>query len=158
MEPFILHEEEARNWLTELVVAHEIDVGFGERSPMRSADIPPIGMAWRPMDLGEEDGAFLLVRAAQEAGLITSTERMTIAFEFIDDGDEGVFRWLLDVVAPTPLKLATMSEAMTVLVESEASGIAAAIAILREAVQAANLLVQQLSDYVAARNTPGHGS
>lgn len=158
MEPFILHEEEARNWLTELVVAHEIDVGFGERSSMRSADSPPIGMAWRPTDPGEEDGAFLLVRAAQAAGLVTSTEAMTITFEFIDDGDEGVFRWLLDVVAPTPLKLATVSEAMAVLVEPETSGVAAAMAVLREAVRTANLLVQQLSDYVAARNMPGHGS
>ncbi|MEU6379258.1 hypothetical protein [Streptomyces sp. NPDC046909] len=125
---------------------------------MRSADSPPIGMAWRPTDPGEEDGAFLLVRTAQAAGLVTSTEGMTITFEFIDDGDEGVFRWLLDVIAPTPLKLASVSEAMAVLVEPEVSGVPAAMAVLREAVRRANLLVQQLSDYVAARNMPGHGS
>lgn len=157
MEPFTLREEEARNWLTELVVAHEIDTSFGETGTIQSADSPPIGMAWRPADPGEEDGAFLLVRAAQEAGLLTGAEGMTITFEFVDDGDEGFFRWLLDIVAPVPLRLATMSEAMAVLGEPEASGVAAAMAILREAVQAANLLVQQLSDYVAARKMPGHG-
>ncbi|MCT9084847.1 hypothetical protein, partial [Streptomyces fulvoviolaceus] len=95
VEAFILHEEEARNWLTELVVAHEIDASFGASSFTRSADFPPIGMAWKPTDPGEEDGASLLIRAAQEAGLVTSTDAMTITFEFIDDGDEGLFRWLL---------------------------------------------------------------
>ncbi|MFF4503017.1 hypothetical protein [Streptomyces sp. NPDC001401] len=158
MERFIVHEEEARKWLTDLVVAHEIDMSFGEMGSERSADSPPIGMAWRPMDPGEEDSVFLLVRAAQEVGVVAGSEEMTITFEFIDDGDQGVFRWLLDVVAPTPLKVATMSEAMAVLGEPEASGVEAAMAILHEAVQTANLLVQQLSDHVAARKMPGHGS
>jgi hypothetical protein len=158
MEPFILHEEEARDWLTDLVVAHEVGIGFGDESPVPSADSPPIAMVWRPRDPGEEDSVFLLIRAAQDAGVVTSPEETIISFEFIDDGDEGVFRWLLDIVTPTPLKLATMSEAMAALGEPQASGVEAAIAILREAVQAANLLVQQLSDYVAARKMPGHGS
>lgn len=61
-------------------------------------------------------------------------------------------------MVPTPLKLATLSEAMPVPGEPDTSGAEAAMANLREAVQAANLLLQQLSNYVEASKTPGHGS
>ncbi|MFF1679468.1 hypothetical protein ACFVYG_25975 [Streptomyces sp. NPDC058256] len=149
---------EARNWLTELVVAHEVGMGFGEDSPVRSPNSPSIGMVWGPRDPGEEDSVFLLVRAAQEASMVTNPDETTITFEYIEDGDQGVFRWFVDIVAPTPLKVATTSEAMAVLGEPQTFGVDAAMAILRDAVQAANLLIQQLSDYVAATKMPGHDS
>lgn len=152
MDPFILHEEAARPWLTELVVAYEVDASFGGDVSGYSADSPRIGMAWDPRQPGEEDGVPLLVKAAQAAGVIGSPEEMTITFEFVDDGDEGVFRWLLDIADPSSLKVATLSEAMAVLGEPDLhrAGIEAAVAILREAVRAANDLVHQLSDYIEA--------
>lgn len=157
MDPFTLDEEAARAWLTELVVAYEVDASFGGDVFEYSADSPPIGMAWDPRQPGEEDGVTLLVKAAQAAGVIGSPEEMTITFEFVDDGDEGVYRWLLDITAPSPLKVATLSEAMAVLGEPDLhrAGIEAAVAILREAVQEANHLVHQLSDYIEASTERG---
>ncbi|MFC4463993.1 hypothetical protein ACFPH6_05350 [Streptomyces xiangluensis] len=152
MDPFVLHEEAARVWLAELVVAYEVDASFGGDVSARGADSSPIGMVWDPRQPGGEDGVSLLVTAAQGAGMVGKPEEMTITFEFVDDGDEGVYRWLLDIVAPKPLKVATLSEALGALGEPEVHrvGIEAAVAILREAVQAANHLVHQLSDYVEA--------
>ncbi|MGA5506894.1 hypothetical protein [Streptomyces umbrinus] len=152
MDPFVLHEEAARAWLTELVVAYEVDASFGGDACAHSADSPPIGMAWDPRQLGEEDGVFLLVKAAQGAGMIGKPEEMTVTFEYVEDGGDGVYRWLLDIVDPSPLKVATLTEAMAVLGEPDfhRAGIEAAVAILREAVRAANHLVHQLSDYVEA--------
>ncbi|MEV1083437.1 hypothetical protein AB0I98_35335 [Streptomyces sp. NPDC050211] len=152
MDPFVLHEEAAHAWLTQLVVAYEVDASFGGEVSVRSADSQPIGMAWDPRQPGEEDGVSLLVEAAQAAGVVGKPEEMTITFEFVDDGDEGTNCWLLDIAVPSPLKVATLSEAMAVLGEPDLhrAGIEAAVAVLREAVQAANLLVHQLSDYVEA--------
>ncbi|BCL28511.1 hypothetical protein ACFFS2_30765 [Streptomyces aurantiacus] len=152
MDPFSFHEEVARAWLTELVVAYEVDASFGGDVSEYSTDSPPIGMAWDPRQPGEEDGVSLLVKAAQTAGVIGNPGETTITFEFVDDGDEGVYRWLLDIVDPSPLKVATLSEAMAVLGEPDLNraGIEAAVAVLREAVQAANHLAHQLSDYIEA--------
>jgi len=157
VDPFVLNEEAARAWLTELVVAYEVDVSFGGDRFLVSPDSPLIGMAWSPREPGEEDGAFLLVNGAQAARVIDKPKEMTITFEFVDDGAEGVYRWLLDISAPSPLKLATLTEAMAVLGE-QASGrtsVEIAIAILREAGQQANHLVHQLSDYVEAKTQQG---
>ncbi|MEV0220689.1 hypothetical protein [Streptomyces sp. NPDC050704] len=152
MDSFVLHEEAVRAWLTELVVAYEVDASFGCDVSVRSGDSPPIGMAWDPRQPGEEDGVSLLVKAAQAAGMVGKPEEMTITFEFVDAGDEGVYRWLLDIANPCPLKVATRSEAMAVLGEPELhrAGIEVAVAILRETVKAANQLVNQLSDYIEA--------
>ncbi|WP_413116205.1 hypothetical protein ACK1X7_36845 [Streptomyces sp. CY1] len=158
MEPFVLHEKVARDWLTELVVAHEVGIGFGEANQIRDTGYPRIGIAWRPTDPGEEDGVFLLVRAAQMAHVLTSPDEMILDCEFVDDGDEGLSRWLLDIALPAPLKLATPSEALPALGEPDVFGVEAALAILREAAQAASLLLQQLSDYLEASEKPGHGS
>ncbi|MFD8716914.1 hypothetical protein ACFV2H_02490 [Streptomyces sp. NPDC059629] len=99
----------------------------------------------------------LLVKAAQAAGMVGKPEEMTITFEFVGDGDEGVYRRLLDIVAPEPLKVATLSEAMAVSGEPELhrARVEAGVASLREAVQAANHLIYQLSDYIKAGIEPG---
>ncbi|MFJ6901546.1 hypothetical protein [Streptomyces hokutonensis] len=157
MDPFVLNEEAGRVWLTELVVAYEVDVSFGGDSVLVSPDSPLIGMAWSPREPGEEDGAFLLVKGAQAAQVIGKPKEMTVTFEFVGDGEEGVYRWLLDISAPSPLKLATLTEPMAVLGEPAPDGtsVETAIAILREAVQQANHLVHQLSDYVEAKTQQG---
>ncbi|MFF7987755.1 hypothetical protein ACFZDK_53495 [Streptomyces sp. NPDC007901] len=157
MDLFVLYEEAARAWLIELVVTYEVDASFGGAVSALRADSPPIGMAWDPRQPGQEDGVSLLVKAAQAAGMVGKPEEMTITFEFVDDGDEGVYCWLLDIVAPKPLKIATLSEAMAVLRELDLhrAGIEAGVAILCLAVQAANHLIHQLSDYIKASIEPG---
>lgn len=147
--PYALREPAARAWLTDLVVAHELAEGLGE-PPTPDRGQPPIGMTWTPTAIGEEDSVHLLVRAAQEAGVITKPSHSGLDFEYIDDGGQGRYRWLLDLTAPTPLKLATLSTPLPLLNRGRATGITAALDILHEAVQAANLLLHQLSDYVKA--------
>ena len=157
MDLFVLNEEAARAWLTELVVAYEVDASFGGDSVLVSPDSPLIGMAWSLRQPGEEDGAFLLVKGAQAVRVIDKPKEMTIAFEFVDDGDEGAYRWLLNISAPSPLKLVTLTEAMAVLGEPApgGTGVEIGIAILRAAVQQANHLIHQLSDYVDASTQQG---
>lgn len=156
--PFTMDEGAARAWLTDLVVAHEVAEALGELT-LGHAHSPPIGMTWNPADIGEEDTVHLLVRAAQHAGVITRPNHAELAFEYIDDGDDGRYRWLLDLTAPTPLKLSTLSESAPLLGQPQATGVPAALAILREAVEAANLLLHQLSDYVkASTSPPGSGT
>jgi hypothetical protein len=157
VDPFVLNEEAARAWLTELVVAYEVDASFGGDSVLVSPDSLLIGMAWSPRQPGEEDAAFLLVKGAQAVRVIDKPKEMTITFEFVDDGNEGIYRWLLDISAPSPLKLATLTEAMAVLgePEPEGTGVEIAIAVLQEAVKQANHLIHQLSDYVEANTQQG---
>lgn len=154
--PFALDEDAARTWLMDLVVAHELAEALGEPSAA-DTEAPPIGMTWNPGDVGEEDTVHLLVHATQRAGLITKPSHALLDFEYIDDGDGGRYRWLLDLTVPTPLKLSSLSESLSLLGHAGATGIAAALAILREAVEAANLLLHQLSDYVKASAPPGRG-
>lgn len=154
--PYALREPEARAWLTELVVAHELAEGLGEL-PAPDGGQSPIGMAWSPTDVGEEDTVHVLVRAAQDEGIISKPSHSGLDFEYIDDGDRGRYRWLLDLTDPAPLKLATLSAPLPVLDRDGAAGITAAMSILHEAVQAANLLLHQLSDYVKA-SLSGDGS
>lgn len=155
--PFTLNEDAARDWLTDLVVSHELAEALGE-TPAPDTEAPPIGMTWNPGDVGEEDTVCLLVHTAQRVGLVTKPSHAFLDFEYIDDGDTGRYRWLLDLTAPTPLKLCALSESLPRLGQSGATGIAAALAILREAVEAANLLLHQLSDYIKASPPPGRGS
>lgn len=154
--PFTMAEETARAWLTDVVVTHELAECFGEL-PLAQAKSLPIGLTWHPAGIGEEDTTSMLVRAAQRAGIVTGPDHAELTFEYIDDGDTGRYRWLLDLTAPTPLKLSTLSESLSLLGRPEATGITAALAVLREAVEAANLLLHQLSDYVRASTTSPDG-
>ncbi|MDF2258358.1 hypothetical protein [Streptantibioticus ferralitis] len=150
-----MNDDLARDWLTNLIVAYEIGEDFGASSPMVSAHTPPLKMAWTPQDPGEEDSVHLLIRAAQTDGVVTGPQAVNLKFEYVDDGDEGYYRFLLHITTPTSLTLATLSEGIAMLGEPDTSGIEAALSILREAVQAANLLLQQLSEFVAASISRG---
>ena len=101
----------------------------------------------------------LLVKAAQAARVIDKPKEMTISLEFVGDGVEDVYRWLLDISGPSPLKLATLTEAVAVLGEPvpDGTGVEIAMAVLVEAVQQANCLIHQLADYVEA-NTQQSGN
>lgn len=153
--PFTMDEKAAEAWLTDVVVTHEFTECLGEPlAPTRSL---PIGMTWHPGSIGEEGTTSMLVRAARREGIVSGPGHAELAFEYIDDGAGGRYRWLLDLTAPTPLKLSTLSESLSLLGRPEATGVAAALAILREAVEAANLLLHQLSDYIRASTTSPDG-
>ncbi|WP_416968220.1 hypothetical protein [Streptomyces sp. 4F14] len=155
MHLFTLNEEKASDWLTDLVVSWEIALAFDEDW---DDNLPGIDPDWDPLELGEADTVYHLVRAAQHSGMITSTANALVTFEAIGDGHGGVFHWFLDLREPTPLRLATLAEAMDQLGDSGSYGVEAAMAVLRDAVGAANLLAQQLSDHMMARKPPAPGS
>ncbi|QNP75003.1 hypothetical protein IAG44_40050 [Streptomyces roseirectus] len=151
MTPFTLHEKKAYDWLIDLVVSWEIALSFDEDW---DETLPGIDPDWNPLELGETDTVHLLVRAAQQNGMITSPPDTLLTFEAIGSGHEWVFHWFLDIHEPTPLRLATPAEGMSRLGDLEVRGVEAAMAVLRVAVEAANLLAQQLSDHITARTTP----
>jgi hypothetical protein len=147
---FALKEELAWEWIMRAIVSHEMsDI----RDPI-ARDLPPIGMTWKPRDVGEEDATFLLIRNAQEAGVLTAPAHVELDFEFIDDGDGGYFRYLLHVDEPARLIVAAATEEMRHLGDRDAAGIDAALAILREAADAGNLLYEQLSTFISAATSP----
>lgn len=148
MATFMLHESHAREWLTRVVVINEL----GECGPdsQMDTDPPPITMTWQPRAVGEEDGTFLLVRAAQEAGALHGPPGVELDFEYVDDGDGGYYRYILRLADPRPLLLASPPEEMARLGEPDAIGLNAAMAILAEAVETANQLLTDLAAYVAA--------
>lgn len=87
--------------------------------------------------------------------MVGKLEEMTITVELVDDGGEGVYRWLLDVAAPTLPKVVTLSEVMALLGEPDlrragTEATESAVAILQKAVQAAKHAVHRLSDHVEA--------
>jgi hypothetical protein len=143
---FKLDQESARAWLTRVIAAYEA----GDSEASGTAEMPPLGAAWNPLDPGEESTIYLLVRRAQEAGVLTAPPGAEVDFEYSDDCDGGYYRFLLDLSAPAPLKLASYAEEMRKLGEREATGIDAAMAILREAQHAANQLLYQLAEFIAA--------
>ncbi len=128
---FKLDQESARAWLTRVIAAYEA----GDREAGGTAEMPPLGAAWNPLEADEEGTIYLLVRGAQEAGVLTAP---------------GYYRFLLDLSAPARLKLASYAEEMRKLGERDATGIDAAMAVLREARCAANHLLQQLTEFIAA--------
>jgi hypothetical protein len=143
---FMVNEELAWEWLMRAIVSREMsDVD----DPV-ATDLPPIGMAWQPRDVGEEDATFLLIRSAQEVGVLTAPAHMEIDFEFIDDGDGGYFRYLLRIDEPACLIVASAAEEMRHVGEPDTAGIDAALTILREAADAGNRLRQQLWTFITA--------
>lgn len=148
MTRFTLNEREASEWLTRVVVANEL--GECDPDPPTDAGVPPVTMTWRPRDVGEEDGTFLLVRGAQETGVLHGPPGADLDFEYIDDGDDGYYRYILRLNEPRPLVIASHPEEMRHLGDPDAAGINAAMAILAEAQDIANRLLNELAAYIAA--------
>lgn len=143
---FVLNEELAWEWLMRAIVSREMS----DVCDPAATDLPPIGMAWQPGDVGEEDATFLLIRSAQETGVLTTPAHMELDFEFIDDGDGGYFRYLLRIDEPAGLIIASAAEEMRHLGAPDTVGIDAALVILQEAADAGNRLRQQLSTFLTA--------
>jgi hypothetical protein len=101
---FDVHEQLARAWVADLIVSTEMAEDFDVEQPSRAS--PPIGLAWRPTVIGEEDAVALLIRAAQAEGIMARPRRAALDAEFVDDGDEGYYRFFLVLTSPVPLMLA----------------------------------------------------
>lgn len=151
-QAFTLDEAKAGEWLAAAVAAYRWEVdGEGDEPALRADNeqLPAIGADWNPREFDEEDTVFFLLRLAVDGGIITAPEGLDLDFEYVADGDGGYYYFLIRVTYD--LKLATYSEEMRKLGNRNASGAAAAMAILREGVEKANRTLRTLDAYVAGR-------
>lgn len=158
MTTFTLNEEAARDWVTSLVMAYELaEMNGGADDPV-AVSMPQIGMDWHPREPGQEDAVASLVRCAQvQTGILVPAENAEVALEFVDDGDDWSYRFLLHVRAPVPVTLVSPPREVHRIGEDSASGVDAAVAILREAALVAGDLRERLESFAeaVARRYPG---
>lgn len=151
MEPFIVNEETAREWLTRVMVASEL----GDLAPDYATSPQAercIDLAWRPRDPGQEDAvSWLIARAQEQAGVVSHPDGAEVSIGYVDDGDDWCYQLFLTVNSPLLLMLAAPPREISLLGgDAQSSGIDAAIAVLREAMQAGNVLVEQLTAFISA--------
>jgi len=96
---FTLNAEQAQAWLAQL---NGPDDEAAAGLPGACTVAPAIGPDWNPRQSGEEDSTYLLVRGAQEIGVLSGPPGTEIDFEFSDDADGGYYRFLLDISTPVP--------------------------------------------------------
>jgi hypothetical protein len=155
MTPFTLNEEAARDWVTNLILAFELtDVDPGADGSA-AGPMPPIGMDWSPREPGQEDAVASLVRCAQAQKVLVSARNTEVALEFVDDGDDWSYRFLLHVRAPVPVTLASSPREVHRIGEDSVIGVDAAVGILREAALVAGDLWERLEAFVEAAVRPG---
>jgi hypothetical protein len=130
---FTLDEDKAREWL----------------QPEGDGGLPEITEDWEPLSTDNEIDIYNLVHDAGEAGIIGKPDDYDLDFEYVDDGDGGYYQFVIRI--GVRLKLTSRSEEMRKLGERDATGTAAALAILREAVETANTELYNLDEYVASR-------
>jgi hypothetical protein len=151
MTSFILNEEAARDWVTSLIMAHELadldtNVNLPALEPM-----PQLGLGWQPREPGQEDTVAALIRHAHhQPGVLTRPEQAKVAIEFVDDGDDWCYHFLLDISAPIPVTLTSTPKEVRRLGDDFTFAVDAAIGILREATQTADTLLEQLNAFVKA--------
>ncbi len=168
VQRFTLDEGKARNWLRHAAAAYMADE-YGEEptgileGPRPEGELPEIYDDWNPEAPGNEGDVYQVVRCAVDAGVIgkpatppypgsagaSAPGDWDLDFEYVDDSDGGYYNFLVWV--GLRLKLATPTAEMRKLGEREAVGVAAALAILTEAVASANRALEALDEYVADR-------
>jgi len=152
---FTLDESAAKAWLQRAVAIHEAWVRSEDlpedAEPRRDgASLPEIGDDWQPLACGNETDVYNVVRDAADGGIIGRPADHDLDFEYSEDDDGGSYRFI--VYIGTNLALATRSTGMSKLGDGdEARGVAAALAILDEAVASANWALTHLDEYVAQR-------
>jgi hypothetical protein len=151
MKSFSLNEDITRDWVTNIIVAHELsDLENGANSE-QSRPLPQLGLAWQPREPGQEDVISSLIHCAHhQPGVLTRPGNAEIAIEFVDDGNDWAYRFLLEISAPAPVTLASPTAEACRLGDDSTCGIDAAIGILHETAQTANALLGQLDAFVAA--------
>lgn len=151
MKSFTLNEDVARAWVTNIIVAHELSDLENSVDSEQPGPLPQLDLAWQPREPGQEDAISSLIhRAHHQPDVLTRPENAETAIEFVDDGDDWAYRFLLRISAPAPVTLASPTTEVLRLGDDSTWGIDAAIGILRETVQAADALLGQLDAFVAA--------
>lgn len=150
---FTLDTARAGDWLRHAEAAYRAAAYDEEppadlQGPKPEGELPGIDSEWNPVDPGQEDEVFLLVRRAVDAGIISAPADADLDFEYVADDDGGYYCFLVRVCGGR-LKLASTSYEMRKLGERDATGTAAALAILDEAVWSANSVLANLEKYAA---------
>lgn len=73
-----------------------------------------------------------------------------VAIEFVDDGDDWCYHFLLNLTAPVPVTLSSTPKEVGKLGDDSTFGVDAAVGILREAAQTADRLLERLKEFVKA--------
>jgi hypothetical protein len=144
---FAMDPATATEWLTLAILCHEYE---GDLSPDKQArGLPPIGLAWNPSEPGQEQTIVDLLRLAQtESGPVKRPQDTSMLLDIMDDGDDGAFRFLVELSGPVALRLAGPWRELRDLASGQ-QGSPAALCILTEAIDAANELLTNLNSYVA---------
>lgn len=151
MASFILDEEAARDWVTSLVVAYELADLDASMSIPETGSALQLGMDWQPREPGQEDVVSALIRQAQrQPGVLAHPENAQVAIEFLDDGDDWCYHFLLHISAPVAVTLTSAPKEVGHLGDDLAFGVDAAVGVLREAVQTADELLERLNAFVKA--------
>jgi hypothetical protein len=149
---FTLDEGKAAEWVARSIAAYESGTPDGPDEPLATA----IYGDWSPSGDGDESYPTEdLVHQAQEAGIIAGRAGDHVEYEPCTDGG---YQWIVYVGLErmgAPLRLASGYSELYHLGGYGAQGAAAALAVLREAVEAANIILDDLDAYVAARTRPG---
>ena len=156
-ERFGLNRPGARIWLNRAVAVYMAAIN-GEEPPAAlepEADIwelPEIDRSWNPRDPDEQAEVFRLVSSAVEAGIIRTPPDTDLDFEPLpsNDGDDYQFQVY---VGRYRLTLTSHTEAISRLGEPGATGVAAALAVLEEAVRSANGVLDDLDTYISSRGS-----
>lgn len=152
-ERFTLHETEATHWLGHAVAAHmalNYDVPPpADLGPEPDIELPEmIGSDWSPRDPDELSEVFELVSAAVEGGIISMPPGADLDFEPLRNGAGDEYQFKVHV-GRFRLTLTSRPDEVRKLGEPGATGVAAALAVLREAVASANGVLDALDEYAA---------
>ncbi|MFD0856930.1 hypothetical protein ACFQ07_32165 [Actinomadura adrarensis] len=165
MHAYSMKEDIARTWLAELIVSAETgefdadadlaallmgatveDSAVANVQPQHRAT-PAIGLGWDPRAPGQEDVTSQLIQQAQgPVGALAGPAHTHLELQYVDDGDDWAYQWLLKWVVPGPLTVASAPRPVDQL-GGNAYGIDAALAVLSEAAHAANALLDQLAAF-----------
>lgn len=142
---FTLDEIKAQEWLQRAVAAYEKTL-YGD-DPATGENLPEITADWQPGDIDSDIEICNLVRDAIQVGIISRPPNGEIDFEYIHDETEDWYRFLVGFWPG----LAVASPVRETRKLSSATGVTAALSILREAVTTANRTLDGLDEYVASR-------
>lgn len=138
---FRLDEKEARALIERAQQRYEDDEDGGEPN-YEVLRLPP---DWEPRDADETDTVYDLVYAAGVCGAIEAPEGAApLEFQFMDDSDGGTYQWRVEL-RPANLRLVSGIEEYHHLGERDARGTEASMAILNEAVEQANCVLDAAS-------------
>lgn len=152
---FTLDEDKARAWLERAVAKYEYENGDGDEpeDSEENGELPDIGANWEAHEYEQENTVYLLVRLAGDRGIITAPAGMDLDFRYSDDSDGGFYCFHVGLAKDIFAELASYSEEMRKIGDRDATGLDAAMAVLREAVDKANYTLAELDKYVASRQS-----